>query len=260
MAQSENILEISSLTKAFGGLVAIFDLDFTVTRNTIKAIIGPNGAGKTTLFNLISGVLPSDTGDIIFKGRPISGLKPYQIAERGISRTFQTVELFREMTVLQNVMIGRHIRTQKGILDVGLKTPGARREERTILEKAGYYLDFVGLGEKADQEAGSLPLGQQKLLEIARALATEPVLLLLDEPAAGLNETETESAAQLFQAIRDTGITVVLVEHDMNLVMNVAEEVLVLNYGRKIADDRPEVVRSDPEVINAYLGVDIEYA
>ncbi|MBW1709643.1 MAG: ABC transporter ATP-binding protein [Deltaproteobacteria bacterium] len=260
MFQSENILEISSLTKAFGGLVAIFDLDFTVSRGIIKAIIGPNGAGKTTLFNLISGVLSSDTGDIIFNGQPVTKYKPHQLAERGISRTFQTVELFSEMTVLQNVMIGRHIRTRKGVLSVGLKLPASRREERAIFEKARYYLDFVGLEEKADQEAGNLPLGQQKLLEIARALATEPKLLLLDEPAAGLNETETEMAAQLFKVIRDEGITIILVEHDMNLVMNVAEEVLVLDYGRKIADDKPEVVRSDPEVINAYLGVDIEYA
>ncbi len=260
MTQSEDILKVTSLTKAFGGLVAIFDLDFTISRGIIKAIIGPNGAGKTTLFNLISGVLPADTGDIIFNGRSISKLKSHQIAERGISRTFQTVELFKELTVLQNVMIGRHVRTRKGILSAGFKTPGSRKEERSILEKARYYLDFVGLSQKAGQEAGSLPLGQQKLLEIARALATEPELILLDEPAAGLNETETETAAQLFKAIRDEGITVVLVEHDMHLVMNVAEEVLVLDYGRKIADATPEVVRSDPAVINAYLGAEIEYA
>ncbi|MBW2086383.1 MAG: ABC transporter ATP-binding protein [Deltaproteobacteria bacterium] len=260
MVRSENILEISSLSKTFGGLVAIFDLDFTVSRGMIKAIIGPNGAGKTTLFNLISGVLPSDTGEIIFNSQPVTGLKTYQIADRGISRTFQTIELFSEMSVLQNVMIGRHVRTKKGVLSVGLKLPGSRREEKTILEKARYYLEFVGLSHKADQEASSLPLGQQKLLEIARALATEPKLLLLDEPAAGLNETETETAARLFQTIQDAGITIILVEHDMSLVMNVAEEVMVLNYGRKIADDRPEVIRSDPEVINAYLGVDIGYA
>jgi len=260
MAESESILKVRRLSKAFGGLVAVFDLDFSVPRGIIKAIIGPNGAGKTTLFNLISGIFPSDTGETVFQDRLITGLKPYQIASLGISRTFQTVELFKEMTALQNIMVGRHVRTKSGILSVGLKLPGSRREERTIREKAEYFLDLVGLSHRAHEEAGSLPLGEQKLLEVSRALATEPELLLLDEPAAGLNETETESAARLFRKIRDQGTTILLVEHDMNLVMDISEEVLVLEYGRKIADDKPEAVRANADVINAYLGVELESA
>ena len=260
MAESESILRVRRLSKAFGGLVAVFDLDFSVPRGIIKAIIGPNGAGKTTLFNLISGIFPSDTGETVFQNRLITGLKPYQIASLGISRTFQTVELFKEMTALQNIMVGRHVRTKSGILSVGLKLPGSRREERTIREKAEYFLDLVGLSHRAHEEAGSLPLGEQKLLEVSRALATEPELLLLDEPAAGLNETETESAARLFRKIRDQGTTILLVEHDMNLVMDISEEVLVLDYGRKIADDKPEAVRANADVINAYLGVELESA
>jgi branched-chain amino acid transport system ATP-binding protein len=260
MAESESILKVRRLSKAFGGLVAVFDLDFSVPRGIIKAIIGPNGAGKTTLFNLISGIFPSDTGETVFQDRLITGLKPYQIASLGISRTFQTVELFKEMTALQNIMVGRHVRTKSGILSVGLKLPGSRREERTIREKAEYFLDLVGLSHRAHEEAGSLPLGEQKLLEVSRALATEPELLLLDEPAAGLNETETESAARLFRKIRDQGTTILLVEHDMNLVMDISEEVLVLDYGRKIADDKPEAVRANADVINAYLGVELESA
>lgn len=260
MSESESILKVSRLSKAFGGLVAVFDLEFSVPRGIIKAIIGPNGAGKTTLFNLISGIFPSDTGETVFQDRLITGLKPYQIASLGISRTFQTVELFKEMTALQNIMVGRHVRTKSGILSVGLKLPGSRREERAIREKAEYFLDLVGLSHRAHEEAGSLPLGEQKLLEVSRALATEPELLLLDEPAAGLNETETESAARLFRKIRDQGTTILLVEHDMNLVMDISEEVLVLDYGRKIADDTPEAVRANADVINAYLGVELESA
>ncbi|MEE9557535.1 MAG: ABC transporter ATP-binding protein [Candidatus Adiutricales bacterium] len=260
MAESESILKVRRLSKAFGGLVAVFDLEFSVPRGIIKAIIGPNGAGKTTLFNLISGIFPSDTGETVFQNRLITGLKPYQIASLGISRTFQTVELFKEMTALQNIMVGRHVRTKSGILSVGLKLPGSRREERAITEKAEYFLDFVGLSHRGHEEAGSLPLGEQKLLEVSRALATEPELLLLDEPAAGLNETETESAARLFRKIRDQGTTILLVEHDMNLVMDISEEVLVLDYGRKIADDKPEAVRANADVINAYLGVELESA
>jgi branched-chain amino acid transport system ATP-binding protein len=255
--QPDNLLEVASLSKAFGGLLAVFDLDFTVPRGIIKAIIGPNGAGKTTLFNLIAGIYPVDEGRIVFDGRSITGLRPHQIARRGIARTFQTVELFREMTVLENVMVGRHIRSRKGAVSLGLKLPGTRREEAAIKEKARYFLDFIGMGRKADEEAGSLPLGEQKRLEFARALAAEPKLLLLDEPAAGLNETETENAARLISKARESGVTILLVEHDMNLVMQISEQVMVLNYGRKIADDQPEKVRNDPEVVNAYLGVDI---
>ena len=260
MEENGNILEISDLQMVFGGLMAIIGLGFSVRKGMIKAIIGPNGAGKTTLFNVITGIFPPTSGKIIFKDRPITGLKAHHIASLGISRTFQTIELFGHMTVLENVMVGRHTRSKRGILSAGLRLPSMRREEKDIRDKAMAVLEMVGLADKADEEAGSLPLGEQKSLEIARAAATEPELLLLDEPAAGLNETETEAAANLFRTLRDQGVTIILVEHDMKLVMNVSQEILVLNYGRKSADDRPEAISADPEVIRAYLGEDIEYA
>jgi len=260
VTERRNILEVTGLHMVFGGLVALMDLDFAVPQGVIKAVIGPNGAGKTTIFNIITGVFPPTSGQIVFKGRKITGLKPYQITPLGVSRTFQTVELFGHMTVLENVMVGRHVRSRRGIISAGLRLPVMRREERAIREQARACLDLVGLADKAETEAGNLPLGEQKALEIARALAAEPELLLLDEPAAGLNETETAGTAALFQRLRDQGLTILLVEHDMRLVMDVSEEVLVLNYGRKIADGRPEEIRSDPEVVKAYLGEDIEYA
>jgi len=251
----DNILEVASLSKAFGGLLAVFDLDFAVPRGIIKAIIGPNGAGKTTLFNLIAGFYPVDAGRIVFDGRPITGLKPHQIARRGIARTFQTVELFREMTVLENVMVGRHIRSRQGAVSLGLKLPGTRREEAAIKEKARYFLDFIGLGRKADDEAGGLPLGEQKLLEFARALAAEPEMLLLDEPAAGLNETETAELAAVIRRIRsELGVTVLLIEHDMKMIMGLCDRLVVLNFGRTIARGTPAEVGANPEVIEAYLG------
>jgi len=257
---SEVVLEATGLRKAFGGLMALFDLTFRVDRGQIKAIIGPNGAGKTTLFNVITGMFSSTEGRVTFDGKSIDGLKPYEIAGMGISRTFQTVELFKNMTVLENVMVGRHSRTRCGMLRVGLRLWGVRSEEEEIHREAMERLRFVGLERKAGESAGSLPLGEQKLLEMARALATEPHLLLLDEPASGLNRVETEKAAQIIYQIRDEGTTVLLVEHDMNLVMKISDEILVLNYGQNIAEGSPEQVKNDQRVIDAYLGEEIDYA
>jgi branched-chain amino acid transport system ATP-binding protein len=246
--------------KAFGGLMALMDVSFTVFPGQIKALIGPNGAGKTTLFNIITGTLPLTSGTIRFKGKPITGEKPHVIAKRGISRTFQTVELFGNMTVLENVMIGRHPRTRMGLLRSGLRLPGVKGEETEILDAAREKLELFGLAHRSDDPASSLPLGEQKRLEVARALATEPELILLDEPAAGLNETETLRMAEIIKKIREKGITVLLVEHHMELIMGISDEVTVLNYGKIISDGPPERIKNDQRVIDAYLGEEIDYA
>ena len=260
---SENFntfLRVEDIRKSFGGVRALKGLSFTVASGMIKAIIGPNGAGKTTLFNVISGVFPPNNGSITFEGVPIAGRKSREIARLGVSRTFQNVEVFGRMTVLENVMVGRHIQSRAGIISTGLKLPWMRREERRIQNGARDYLDFVGLAHKETELAGNLPLGEQKLLEMARALATEPKILLLDEPAGGLNTRETEGLAVLIQRILQRGITVVLVEHDMNLVMDISDEIVVMNFGEKISEGKPKQVKNDPVVIEAYLGEEIDYS
>jgi branched-chain amino acid transport system ATP-binding protein len=248
------LLRIEGIRRSFGGLVAVDDVSLTVTAGQIKGVIGPNGAGKTTLFNLISGLLKPDAGQITFKQRSITGFKPYQIARAGISRTFQNPSLFLQMNVLENVMVGRHSRTQWDFLGCGLRWPGQPKEERAIREAARAQLASVGLAHLADWPAGALPFGQRRMVELARALATEPEMLLLDEPASGLHTREKEDLAQLIRQIRDRGITILLVEHDMSVVMGLSDDVLVLHNGRPIAEGAPEVVQNDARVISVYLG------
>jgi branched-chain amino acid transport system ATP-binding protein len=260
MSLPSPLLEIRQVRKAFGGLMAIMDLSFHVMAGQIKAVIGPNGAGKTTLFNLITGIFPPSEGSVQFQGKTINGAKPHTIARQGVSRTFQTVELFGNMTVLENVMAGCHLWTSMGLFRSGLRLPGVKKEERLIIDTAQEKLLLTGLLDKANEPASGLPLGEQKLLEVARALATHPKLILLDEPAGGLNETEILRMAEIIRRIRDRGITVLLVEHHMDLVMGVSDEIVVLNYGEKIAEGSPEEIRNDRKVINAYLGEEMDYA
>ena len=248
------ILEVESVVMAFGGVTALMDVHLQVPPGAIKAVIGPNGAGKTTLFNIITGVLAPTEGRVKLGGRVISGLKPHQVAALGVSRTFQTVELFDNMTVLENVLVGRHMCCQTSFMASGFRLPRIRKQEKALVEQGEAILEFIGLGGKGQAMADSLPLGERKILEIGRALATDPQLICLDEPAAGLNETETEAAAKLIQAIRLKGITVLLVEHDMNVIMNISDEIMVLNYGQKIAEGAPAQIQCHPQVVAAYLG------
>ena len=248
------LLEIDNVRQCFGGLVALDKVSFQVPKGRIKAVIGPNGAGKTTLFNLISGVFRPTAGTIPFNATPITGLQPYQIARLGISRTFQNPSLFLRMSVLENVMVGRHCRTRSGFVASGLRLPRQRREEKALAESAREQLQRVGIESKADVPVGSLSFGQRRMVELARALATEPQLLLLDEPASGLNTRETEELAALICRIRDSGVTILLVEHDMSLVMDISEDILVLHYGMPIAEGSPAAVRNNPNVVAVYLG------
>jgi branched-chain amino acid transport system ATP-binding protein len=258
--KTDTILEVENIIMSFGGLMALSNLNFDVQKGQIKAIIGPNGAGKTTFFNIITGVFPPTEGSVRFKGVAIEKLKAHEIARRGISRTFQTVELFTNMTVLENVMVGLHTRMRSSFIASGLRLPQVLSKEKQMRERAMEILDFIGLVDKSEESAGSLPLGERKLLEIGRALATEPKLACLDEPAAGLNESETQAAADLIQRIKGRGITVLLVEHDMKVVMNISDEIMVLNYGEKIAEGSPDEIQNNHEVIEAYLGGEEDYA
>ena len=250
------LLETRSLHRSFGGVHAVKDVTLCVPCGAIKAVIGPNGAGKTTLFNLIAGSISPHQGEVLFRGRPITGWKPHAVAAIGIARTFQTTRLFPHMTVLENIMVGRHPRTRAGFLAGMLNLPWTWREHRETQAKAHAILDDLGLAALAGEIASSLPFGRQRLVEFARALATEPALLLLDEPAAGLNIYETNELARLILKIRDRGTTCLIVEHDMSLVMNISDEVIVLDQGQKIAEGPPAAIQRNPEVIRIYLGDD----
>ncbi len=248
------ILEVRKLTKYFGGLAAVNGVDLDVFDSEILGLIGPNGAGKTTLFNVISGFFPPTSGKVTFNGRDITGLKAHEIARLGISRTFQATTLFMKISVLENVFTGYHLAYKTSPWKRLLRTPSALREEETLRQRAMEILEFMGLAAVKDELAMNLPHGHQRILGVCMALATNPRLLLLDEPVTGMNPGETQTMMNLIRQIRDKGITIVLVEHDMRVVMNVCDRITALNYGRKIAEGRPEEIRENPAVIEAYLG------
>lgn len=248
------MLEVRSLTQRFGGITALEDISFTVARGDITGVIGPNGAGKTTLFNIVTGIYTQTSGTVLLDGVDISSLPPEKLAPKGLVRTFQNIELFGNMTVLENVMLGLHSRSSSGIFACMAKMPWHLREERTIREQAAAWLDFCGITDLAEQKAANLPFGKGRLLEIARAMAVKPAIMLMDEPAAGLNNHETGELATLIRKIRATGVTVVLVEHDMELVMDICDRIIVLNLGTKLAEGTPRQIQENPAVIAAYLG------
>lgn len=253
-----SLLVLTDVTKVFGGLTAVNDLSFEVDKHSIVGLIGPNGAGKTTVFNCITGNYKPERGTILFRNINITGMRPHRIVEMGIARTFQSIRLFGNLPSLENVLAGRHCRMRAGLLACMFHTPGMRREEREAVARCMHELEFVGLACHYADMASSLAYGQQRLLEIARALASDPVLLILDEPAGGMNDQETSALVRLILEIRKRGITILLIEHDMRLVMQVCEKLIVLEHGTLIAQGTPEQVRKNPAVVEAYLGVDNE--